>query len=39
MVAKFEIVVGESVSHNVAALTSPERGYVWIPTRWSIGSS
>jgi lipopolysaccharide transport system ATP-binding protein len=39
MVAKFEIVVGERVSHNVAALTSPERGYVWIPTRWSIGSS
>lgn len=36
MVGKFEIVVGERVSHNVAALTSPERGYVWLPSRWSV---
>lgn len=36
MVAKFDIVVGERVSHNVAALTSPERGYVWLASRWSI---
>jgi lipopolysaccharide transport system ATP-binding protein len=39
MVAKFEIIVGERVSHNVAALTSPERGYVWLPSRWSIHRS
>jgi len=37
MVAKFEIVASADVRDNVAALTAPERGYVWLPSRWSIG--
>jgi lipopolysaccharide transport system ATP-binding protein len=36
MIAKFDIVVGERLGHNVAALTLPERGVVWVPARWSL---
>jgi lipopolysaccharide transport system ATP-binding protein len=36
LVAEFEIVVGTTVRDNVAALTAPERGVIWLPSRWSI---
>ena len=37
MVGKFEIVVGENARDNVTELMLPDRGVLWLASRWKAG--